>query len=161
MRSTRFRLGGDRGRTYFGVLSSGDYLRENPTAGVRDQFFASGEQDMSAALDHIRRLVWKGLPRRPCDRLWLRGWAACPGHGENGRSGHGHRYLARHACRGRAELRGARGGEREVRRGCLLAERADWVNSFLVFQHIMPERGFPLLRQLLDRLRPGGGPRSI
>ncbi len=40
--------------------------------------------------------------------------------------------------------------------GYLLAERADWVNSFLVFQHIMPERGFPLLRQLLDRLRPGG-----
>jgi hypothetical protein len=32
----------------------------------------------------------------------------------------------------------------------------DWINSYIVFQHIPPERGMALLEQLLDRLAPGG-----
>jgi SAM-dependent methyltransferase len=32
----------------------------------------------------------------------------------------------------------------------------DWINSFIVFQHIAPERGLTLLNQLLRSLRPGG-----
>jgi SAM-dependent methyltransferase len=32
----------------------------------------------------------------------------------------------------------------------------DWINSFLVFQHIPTERGYRLFGQLLDRLSPGG-----
>jgi SAM-dependent methyltransferase len=32
----------------------------------------------------------------------------------------------------------------------------DWINSFIVFQHIPPERGTALFEQLLDRLAPGG-----
>jgi hypothetical protein len=32
----------------------------------------------------------------------------------------------------------------------------DWINSFIVFQHIPPERGLVLLAQLLDRLKPAG-----
>src|ERR1700722_825896 len=32
----------------------------------------------------------------------------------------------------------------------------DWINSFIVFQHIPPERGFALVEQLLTRLAPGG-----
>lgn len=35
-------------------------------------------------------------------------------------------------------------------------EPADWVNSFLVFQHILPERGIFLLRRLFACLAPGG-----
>jgi SAM-dependent methyltransferase len=31
-----------------------------------------------------------------------------------------------------------------------------WINSFIVFQHIMPERGMEILADLLDRLAPGG-----
>jgi SAM-dependent methyltransferase len=32
----------------------------------------------------------------------------------------------------------------------------DWVNSFIVFQHIPPSRGLPLVRLLLEHLAPGG-----
>jgi SAM-dependent methyltransferase len=32
----------------------------------------------------------------------------------------------------------------------------DWINSFIVFQHIPPERGMALLGDLLDRLAAGG-----
>lgn len=32
----------------------------------------------------------------------------------------------------------------------------DWVNSLVVFQHIEPREGLPLLRQVLASLRPGG-----
>jgi SAM-dependent methyltransferase len=32
----------------------------------------------------------------------------------------------------------------------------DWINAFIVFQHIPPERGMALLRVLLDRLAPRG-----
>lgn len=141
---------------YFGVLSSADYLRENLTADVRDQFFASGEQDMRAALDHIRRLYGEGFHAT---------------HAIDFGCGVGRLALAMAKMADRVtgidisrgmlaeaavncELRGV--ANVKFAEGCLLAERADWVNSFLVFQHIMPERGFPLLRQLLDRLRPGG-----
>lgn len=36
------------------------------------------------------------------------------------------------------------------------AGRFDWINSYIVFQHIPPVRGMALLQQLLDRLLPGG-----
>ncbi len=32
----------------------------------------------------------------------------------------------------------------------------DWINSFIVFQHIAPERGLALMETLLARLAPGG-----
>ena len=32
----------------------------------------------------------------------------------------------------------------------------DWINSFIVFQHIEPPRGLAILEQLLARLAPGG-----
>lgn len=38
-----------------------------------------------------------------------------------------------------------------------LPDRAfDWIVSLIVFQHIPPERGYPLLKALLARLAPGG-----
>lgn len=38
----------------------------------------------------------------------------------------------------------------------LPAGPVDWINSFVVFQHIPPERGMALLDDLLARLAPGG-----
>ena len=35
-------------------------------------------------------------------------------------------------------------------------ERFDWINAFIVFQHIPPERGLAALDALLKRLEPGG-----
>jgi SAM-dependent methyltransferase len=32
----------------------------------------------------------------------------------------------------------------------------DWINSFIVFQHIEPIRGLPILEELLSKLAPGG-----
>ena len=32
----------------------------------------------------------------------------------------------------------------------------DWINSYIVFQHIPQERGYSILRQMLDKLLPGG-----
>lgn len=32
----------------------------------------------------------------------------------------------------------------------------DFINSYIVFQHIEPSLGYPLLRQLLEKLKPGG-----
>ncbi|WP_271166258.1 class I SAM-dependent methyltransferase [Brevundimonas intermedia] len=38
-----------------------------------------------------------------------------------------------------------------------LPDRAfDWIVSLIVFQHIPPERGYPLLKALMARLAPGG-----
>jgi SAM-dependent methyltransferase len=34
--------------------------------------------------------------------------------------------------------------------------QVDWINSTLVFQHIPPANGFPILQRLLDKLAPGG-----
>jgi len=32
----------------------------------------------------------------------------------------------------------------------------DWINSYIVFQHILPATGYQIIRQLLSRLNPGG-----
>jgi SAM-dependent methyltransferase len=50
----------------------------------------------------------------------------------------------------------ANGSGRAVYAGTLPAGPADWINSYIVFQHIPPERGMILLESLLDRLAPGG-----
>jgi SAM-dependent methyltransferase len=38
----------------------------------------------------------------------------------------------------------------------LEGQRADWINSYIVFQHIAPRVGMPILEGLLQRLNPGG-----
>jgi SAM-dependent methyltransferase len=56
---------------------------------------------------------------------------------------------------GMLELARARGG-RATYVGELPDGPFDWINSFIVFQHIPPERGLAILEQLLARLAPGG-----
>ncbi|WCM28047.1 class I SAM-dependent methyltransferase [Sphingomonas sp. QA11] len=141
---------------YFGVLSSVDYLRDNLTAHTRDQFFASGEADMASVIAHIRdRYDPDFHPRHAIDfgcgvgRLALAmakvadrvtGVDISPG------------MLVEASRNG--EARGA--GNVTFAENLLVAGDADWVNSFLVFQHIPPERGFALMGQLFGQLRPGG-----
>ncbi len=141
---------------YFGVLSSADYLRENLTVESRDQFFASGEFDIASVLARIHTLYGSDFS---------------PGHAIDFGCGVGRLALAMAKVADRVtgidispgmlveasqncEARGL--GNVVFAENSLIAGDADWVNSFLVFQHIPPDRGFPLLRQLLDQLRPGG-----
>ena len=51
---------------------------------------------------------------------------------------------------------GAELGERASFTGDLPPGPFDWINAFMVFQHIPPARGLALLDQLLERLAPGG-----
>lgn len=140
---------------YFGVLSSDDYLRENLTDHARERFFASGQDDMSAVIARIERLYPGFRPAHAIDfgcgvgRLVL-AMARIAGHVTGVDVSPGMLAEAARAC----EARGVRNVA--FADDLLAAASADWVNSFLVFQHIPPERGIVLLGQLLRQLRPGG-----
>lgn len=141
---------------YFGVLSSADYLRENLTTAARDQFFASGEHDIATALTDIRRVFGENFrPGHAVDfgcgvgRLAL-AMAKVAQHVTAIDISPGMLAEAARNCAARATT------NVEFAESIAAAGDADWVNSFLVFQHIPPERGFALLRELLGQLRPAG-----
>lgn len=141
---------------YFGVLSGPEYLLQNLTQTSKAGFFASGEIEVEHMRVQLEKLYGPALPRRHafdfgcgvgrlvlplariCDRVT--GLDVSPGM----------LALARRNC----EAHGVDNADFLL--DAFPDEPADWVNSFLVFQHIVPERGIVLLRRLLACLAPGG-----
>jgi len=133
---------------FWGVLTHPDYRTENLNAERLEAFYASGVQ----YIDDIARRLEQAT-------------GAAPG----GRAldfGCGTGRLAE-AMAARAETTGfdispgmlakarERGGQ-AVYVDALPDGPFDWINSFIVFQHIPPERGMALIESLLARLAPGG-----
>ncbi|HEY0106464.1 MAG TPA: class I SAM-dependent methyltransferase [Rhizomicrobium sp.] len=57
----------------------------------------------------------------------------------------------------RAAENARQAGLDQVRFGETIPEESfDWINSFIVFQHIEPQKGIAILKTLLSRLAPGG-----
>jgi 2-polyprenyl-3-methyl-5-hydroxy-6-metoxy-1,4-benzoquinol methylase len=144
---------------YYGVRSTDEFRRENLDAATLDRFFASGEQDVARVLESARRVA--GPEFAPTTIL-------------------------DHGCGvGRLVVPFARGAERvvgvdvspsmlaEARRNCdarglgsvelttadrlgALSPEFDLVHSFIVLQHIPPDRGIPIVETLASLVRPGG-----
>lgn len=139
---------------WWGVLSEDRYHGLELAPADRDAFFAQGERDIDFAVATIRRHLCDSFaPRNALDfgcgvgRLMLAmrrhvkaitGVDISPG------------MLSRAAAEARS--RGV-----EVRLATEVPEgQFDWINSFIVFQHIEPAAGMRLLEQLLDHLAPDG-----
>lgn len=134
---------------YWGVLTHPDYRSENLTPAGVEAFYATGAEYIDGIVDKL---------------------ALATGAQPSGRAldfGCGTGRLTEAMCDCAAEVVGydispgmlekarARGG-RGVYVDALPDGPFDWINSFIVFQHIPPQRGMALLADLLARLAPGG-----
>jgi len=140
---------------YYGVLTHPNFLRANMTEQARRDFFATGDHDVQDLLATIRaRIALDFKPQHAIDF----------GCGV-GRLSLAMAHYARHVTGidvsptmlSEAEQeRQARGATNVSFRSDLPSPGYDWVNSYLVFQHILPERGYDLLAALLDGLSADG-----
>jgi SAM-dependent methyltransferase len=140
---------------FWGVLTEERFRRKQMDEQAKRGFYASGTKDIDFVLSRIRQMVPQFRPREALDfgcgvgRLTL--------------------AMARHAedVTGVDISPGMLGEARESARlfgvgNVRLLEALpdgrtfDWINSYIVLQHIPPHRGYTILRDLLSRLAPGG-----
>ena len=134
---------------YWGVITHPDYRTENLTPESVEAFYASG-------LDYVGEMS---------RRLKQATGKAPGGHALDFGCGAGRLTEAMTGCctsvvgcdisPGMLEVARARGGKATYAE-TLPDGPFDWINSFIVFQHIPPKRGLERLKALLDRLAPGG-----
>ncbi len=134
---------------YWGVISQPRFLRENVTAEGLDDFYLSGRQQIDAVVADLAWLTGKKPDGRALD------FGCGVGRLTEAMTRYAQQVTGYDISPGMLELARARNG-----RGKYVNELPDalfdWINSFIVFQHIPPERGMDLLRQLMARLAPGG-----
>jgi len=138
---------------YWGVVSHERYARRNISEAAIGEFYASGQGEIDALVDKVSQMF--GAWRTPASALdfgcgvgrlslamtkWassVTGYDISPGM----------LRLARDRTAAAASLRFTQ----EFPRGPF-----DWINSFIVFQHIPPDRGMELLERILYELAEGG-----
>ena len=134
---------------YWGVLTHADYRTENLTPTNLDAFYASGEAHIGDIVRRLTILTGKRPGGRALD------------------FGCGTGRLARAMCDHAGPVTGY-----DISPGMLAEARKrggkatyvdalpdgpfDWINSFIVFQHIAPTRGLAILEDLLARLADDG-----
>ncbi|MDF2901326.1 MAG: hypothetical protein K0Q62_1385 [Phenylobacterium sp.] len=133
---------------YWGVLTHPDYRVENLTDERLEVFYASGAQyigDIVARLEQATGAAPSGkaldfgcgvgrLAEAMASYAQTTGYDIAPGMLAKARE---------------------RGGQADYV-DALPDGPFDWINSFIVFQHIPPQRGMELIEQVLARLAPGG-----
>lgn len=140
---------------YFAVLTLDQYHADQIGPAQLDEFYRSGQEDMALALTRIRQQEPGFRSHRALDfgcgvgRLTL----AMAGHaadvvGLDIAPG----MLA--GARKAAQQRGV--GNVRFAHDLTPEDRFDWVNSFIVLQHIPPARGMAIIGDLLARLDVGG-----
>jgi SAM-dependent methyltransferase len=133
---------------FWGVLTHPNYLAENLTPQAIEDFYGTGVHYIDDVARRLRQFTGIMPSGRALDfgcgvgRLAEAMAAICETTGYDISPG----MLAKAR---------ARGGKANYV-GELPDGPFDWINSFIVFQHIPPERGMVLLKSLLDRLSPGG-----
>ena len=133
---------------YWGVLSHPDFRTETITPEGIEAFYASGRQYISEIVSTLRGLTGEA-PQGP---------ALAFGCGV----GRLAEAMAEYApttgldiSPGMLAVARERGGKATYT-DTLPPGPFGWINSFIVFQHIMPDRGMDILADLLARLAPGG-----
>jgi SAM-dependent methyltransferase len=134
---------------YWGVISHPRYRQENLTPQALDEFYGTG----TAHIDAVAARVGQLTGRMPSGRALDFGCGV--GRLAEAMTRYAQQVTGYDISPGMLELARARGG-RVSYVGELPAGPFDWINSFIVFQHIPPERGLAILEELLARLAPDG-----
>ncbi|MES2342643.1 MAG: methyltransferase domain-containing protein [Pseudomonadota bacterium] len=133
---------------YWGVLTHPSYRTENLTAQALEQFYGSGVEFIDTVAAQLQRLTGQ----RPQGRALDFGCGA--GRLTEAMTRHAAQVIGYDISPGMLEMARKRGTATYV--GQMPDGPFDWINSFIVLQHIPPARGMALIGELLDRLAPGG-----
>ena len=143
---------------YFGVLSHPRFMSARLDDDAKEAFFATGRDYVAAILDCLRPVLAGRKIVSALDfgcgvgRLLLPMSRVC-----DNVAGVDVAPAMRNLATRNVEAAGATNVTVYESIDALPSEaQFDWVNSYIVFQHIPPERGYILLEALLARLRPGG-----
>jgi SAM-dependent methyltransferase len=138
-----------RVQPYWGVISQDEYRTENLTPATVEAFYLSGIADMA---DIVRRIE-RATGARPSGRALDFGCGA--GRLAEAMCAYAVSVTGYDVSPGMLEKARAHGG-RAAYADVLPDGPFDWINSYIVFQHIPPERGLVLMAELMNRLAPGG-----
>jgi SAM-dependent methyltransferase len=137
---------------HFGVISNDRFLASNLTPQAIEDFFAGGREDVDFLVGELRRRWPDFAPRTATDfgcgvgRVSLAMLEYAP---------HVTGVDIAPAMLRVAADRAAKVGAR-LTLSSEIPPSADWIASVIVFQHIPPARGLPILERLLATLPAGG-----
>lgn len=134
---------------YWGVISEPQYDKDNLTPQALDDFYLTGRNLIDELAKDLAWLTGKPPSGRALD------FGCGVGRLAEAMTRYAQQVTGYDISPGMLELARKRGGRANYV-GELPDGPFDWINSFIVFQHIPPERGLALMGQLLDRLAPGG-----
>ena len=145
-----WRLLGDT-QPYFGVVSLPEFVGATLPAEALRTLYEAGEYDVAYITSVIERHT--GAPLNPARAL---DFGCGVGRMTGAMAGLAAEATGYDVSPAMLEAARAQVGARARFVEALPDGPFDWINSFMVFQHIPTQRGMILLDQLLDRLAPGG-----
>lgn len=133
---------------YWGVISHPDFLSENLTPEAVERFYESGRWHIKPIAEDLQKLTGDLPSGRALD------FGCGVGRLAEAMTDYASDVIGLDISPGMLALARARGSKvaytDEMPQGLF-----DWINSFIVFQHIPPERGLAILQDLLARLSDG------
>jgi SAM-dependent methyltransferase len=138
-----------KAQPYWGVLSQPHFRTENLTSERIEALYASGSDHVDKVVEALRRMTGRAPSGRALD------FGCGVGRLAEAMTAHAGEVVGLDISPGMLALARAR-GSRVTYTDQLPQGPFDWINSFIVFQHIAPARGEAILEDLLARLAPGG-----
>src|SRR5450432_1940336 len=138
-----------RSQPYWGVLSNDAFLRENITPETIEAFYACGRP----YIDEIVGRLDAATGAKPSGRGLDFGCGV--GRLTEAMAEHVDEVVGLDVSPGMLDV-ARRGGKATYLQALPEGMTFDWINSFIVFQHIPPDRGEAILADLLGRLNADG-----
>lgn len=139
---------------YWGVLTAEEYKTENLTSDTLNEFYATGETYIAQLYGEIEHYFGPFNPKRAIDFGCGVGRLLAP-IARRGPFAIGI-DVAPEMCNIASKYLTSIGLTQFETSTNLPAEPVDWVNSYIVFQHIPPRIGYAILGKLWKLLNPGG-----
>lgn len=138
-----------RSNPYWAVMSQPDFQRENMTPERVEAFYGTGGPYIAEVVRELAALTGSPPAGRALD------FGCGVGRLAEAMTNHAGPVIGVDISPGMLEVARARGAKVTYAE-TVPPGRFDWINSFIVFQHIAPSRGEAILADLLSRLADGG-----
>jgi SAM-dependent methyltransferase len=135
---------------YWGVLSNDAFLRENITPETIEAFYACGRPYIDEIVGRLEAATGAKPSGRGLD------FGCGVGRLTEAMAEHVDEVVGLDISPGMLDVARRRGGRATYLQALPEGMTFDWINSFIVFQHIPPDRGEAILADLLGRLNPDG-----
>ncbi|MFI4964009.1 MAG: class I SAM-dependent methyltransferase [Caulobacterales bacterium] len=139
-----------RSEPYWGVLSNGMFLSENITDESIEAFYACGRPYIDEIVGRLEAVTGSGPSGRGLD------FGCGVGRLTEAMAEHVEAVVGLDVSPGMLEVARRRAGKATYLEALPEGMTFDWINSFIVFQHIPPDRGEAILADLLGRLNADG-----